>query len=186
MPYTMFFNYFPEIAKEETRNIITFSDSDYDLPPAEYSFLEMFCDDPCCDCRRVFFTVMSSASKEPEAVVAWGWESTGYYKKWMRDDDPHIIADLKGPILNPWSPQSENAPAILKLVKGVLLRDIDFVERIKRHYAMFRKKVDEENPGTEYDRELNNLEPVNSEKIGRNEPCPCGSGKKYKKCCGAN
>jgi len=23
-------------------------------------------------------------------------------------------------------------------------------------------------------------------KIGRNEPCPCGSGKKYKKCCGAN
>lgn len=23
------------------------------------------------------------------------------------------------------------------------------------------------------------------EKVGRNEPCPCGSGKKYKKCCGA-
>jgi preprotein translocase subunit SecA len=22
--------------------------------------------------------------------------------------------------------------------------------------------------------------------VGRNEPCPCGSGKKYKKCCGAN
>lgn len=26
---------------------------------------------------------------------------------------------------------------------------------------------------------------VNKEHIGRNEPCPCGSGKKYKKCCGA-
>ena len=24
------------------------------------------------------------------------------------------------------------------------------------------------------------------EKIGRNDPCPCGSGKKYKKCCGKN
>ena len=23
------------------------------------------------------------------------------------------------------------------------------------------------------------------EKVGRNDPCPCGSGKKYKKCCGA-
>ena len=23
-------------------------------------------------------------------------------------------------------------------------------------------------------------------KVGRNEPCPCGSGKKYKKCCGVN
>ncbi len=25
---------------------------------------------------------------------------------------------------------------------------------------------------------------VTVEKIGRNDPCPCGSGKKYKKCCG--
>ena len=23
-------------------------------------------------------------------------------------------------------------------------------------------------------------------KVGRNDPCPCGSGKKYKMCCGAN
>jgi len=22
------------------------------------------------------------------------------------------------------------------------------------------------------------------QKVGRNDPCPCGSGKKYKKCCG--
>ena len=28
--------------------------------------------------------------------------------------------------------------------------------------------------------------PVTVKKIGRNDPCPCGSGKKYKKCCGAN
>ena len=26
---------------------------------------------------------------------------------------------------------------------------------------------------------------VRGDKIGRNDPCPCGSGKKYKKCCGA-
>ncbi len=25
---------------------------------------------------------------------------------------------------------------------------------------------------------------INKDKIGRNDPCPCGSGKKYKKCCG--
>ena len=28
--------------------------------------------------------------------------------------------------------------------------------------------------------------PVTSNKVGRNEPCPCGSGKKYKRCCGQN
>jgi len=27
---------------------------------------------------------------------------------------------------------------------------------------------------------------VREKKVGRNEPCPCGSGKKYKKCCGSN
>jgi len=28
--------------------------------------------------------------------------------------------------------------------------------------------------------------PATANKIGRNDPCPCGSGKKYKKCCGLN
>lgn len=27
---------------------------------------------------------------------------------------------------------------------------------------------------------------VNTNKVGRNDPCPCGSGKKYKNCCGKN
>lgn len=26
--------------------------------------------------------------------------------------------------------------------------------------------------------------PKKSKKVGRNDPCPCGSGKKYKQCCG--
>jgi len=30
----------------------------------------------------------------------------------------------------------------------------------------------------------NNTNSATSRKIGRNDPCPCGSGKKYKKCCG--
>lgn len=36
------------------------------------------------------------------------------------------------------------------------------------------------------DSEVNpKLPPVRVLKVGRNDPCPCGSGKKYKKCCGA-
>jgi SWIM/SEC-C metal-binding protein len=32
---------------------------------------------------------------------------------------------------------------------------------------------------------LNWPKPIEAQnKVGRNEPCPCGSGKKYKKCCG--
>lgn len=38
----------------------------------------------------------------------------------------------------------------------------------------------------EEDIEKPNLEGIDLSKIGRNDPCPCGSGKKFKKCCGAN
>lgn len=31
---------------------------------------------------------------------------------------------------------------------------------------------------------IKGMKPRRVEKVGRNEPCPCGSGKKYKKCCG--
>ena len=27
--------------------------------------------------------------------------------------------------------------------------------------------------------------PIDNKKVGRNEKCPCGSGKKYKHCCGS-
>ena len=33
-------------------------------------------------------------------------------------------------------------------------------------------------------KEVGTRTPKKSEKIGRNDPCPCGSGKKYKQCCG--
>ncbi len=38
----------------------------------------------------------------------------------------------------------------------------------------------------EEDIEKPELEGIDLSKIGRNDPCPCGSGKKFKKCCGAN
>jgi SWIM/SEC-C metal-binding protein len=36
---------------------------------------------------------------------------------------------------------------------------------------------------SDLEKALNPSEPIRSEKIGRNDLCPCGSGKKYKKCC---
>jgi len=41
-------------------------------------------------------------------------------------------------------------------------------------------------PGQSSPQEQASSQPVRNdlEKVGRNDPCPCGSGKKYKKCCG--
>jgi hypothetical protein len=142
MPYSLFHSRFPDVAERETRTVTVIDPSSFNLPPATYAFLEMFCDEPGCDCRRVFFTVVSSLKNDIKAVIAWGWEDRYFYSKWMGSDDPHIINDLKGPVLNLASPQSELAPALLKLFQRVLLQDSGYIERIKRHYVMFRETVD--------------------------------------------
>ncbi len=142
MPYSLFHSRYPDVAERETRTVIVIDSSDFNLPPAHYSFLEMFCDEPGCDCRRVFFSVVSSLQKDIQAVIAWGWEEREFYTKWMGDDDPRIINDLIGPALNLSSPQSNLAPALLYLFRNVLLQDTTYIERVKRHYAMFRQEVD--------------------------------------------
>jgi hypothetical protein len=138
----MFHDYFPEVADRETRSITVMSGSGTGLPADDYAFLEMYCDEEKCDCRRVFFSIISRARKRVEAVVAWGWEDADFYAKWFTYNDPSVVAELKGPVLNPGSPQSKLAPAILKLVQDVLLSDTAYVERIKRHYQMFRARID--------------------------------------------
>lgn len=141
MPYTAFHTYFPKIAERETRTVTVL---DYPpLPRGDYALLEHYCDEPGCDCRRVFLSVLSSCSNEIEAVIAYGWESPEFYAEWVGDDDPASIRELQGPVLNRMSPQSRHAPAILELVRDVVLQDRAYVERLETHYRMFRTRVDE-------------------------------------------
>jgi len=142
MPFVMFHSRFPEIAERETRTIKVLPWSKADLPWGEYAFLEMFCDEQGCDCRRVFFSVVSSRTKNIEAVLAYGWEPPSFYATWMRNDDPHTVAGLKGPTLNSGSPQSKWAPSILELFKTVLLSDSAYMDRVIRHYKLFRDHID--------------------------------------------
>ena len=176
MPYTPFHLKFPEIAKKETR-ALNFINGSGKLKGA-YILDEAYCDEKDCDCRRVFFNIFSDRARKVVATIAWGWESEGYYAKWLGDDDPLLIKELKGPILNMTSYQSNIAPILLDHVSD-LLEDEKYVKRIKDHYRLFREAVEGDHKKSErYKRPLKN-----GKKIGRNDPCPCGSGKKYKKCC---
>ena len=88
MPFQPFHELFPERAAEETRSITLegVERSDSPLPEGQYGFLEMFCNERGCDCRRVMFYVVSDYDerKHVKAVIAWGWESRHFYKKWFR------------------------------------------------------------------------------------------------------
>jgi hypothetical protein len=142
MPFVLFHERFPHVAEEETRTLILQENSGLDLPTGDYSFLEMFCDEEGCDCRRVLFMVVSSDRPGIQAVINWGWEQESFYAKWMSGGNRSLAKDLKGPSLSFGSPQSGLAPAILEVVKGLLLKDKAYRDRIKRHYAIFRKKID--------------------------------------------
>ena len=43
---------------------------------------------------------------------------------------------------------------------------------------------DQEEDISDLEKALHPSEPFRATKIERNSPCPCGSGRKYKKCCG--
>lgn len=140
MPYEPFHERFGELAWKETRSISVYDDPR--LAGDEFGFIEAYCNDENCDCRRVFFNVISRKRKEIVAVIAYGWEDQAFYAKWFRGNDPAIVQQLQGPILNPGSPQSELAPGLLKKARDVLLSDPAYIARLKRHYRMFKEKVD--------------------------------------------
>jgi len=141
MPYQPFYEVFQELAWKETRSFTIFENHPT-LPADEYGLIELYCNDDNCDCQRVMFNVASKKRNEFVAVIAYGWEEADFYRKWMKRDDPETVQEMQGSILNLMSPQSELAPALLELVRDLILKDQAYVARLKRHYQMFKEKVD--------------------------------------------
>ena len=147
---------FLDIAKKETRGIII--PPGKNIPAGEYFLTESYCNDNDCDCRRVFINIIHNENMV--ATIGYGWENLKFYEEWI--GDKLMAVDVKGPILELGGQQSPYSEELLKLFKEVMVHDTTFIERLKKHYAMFKSSK--------------------KKKIGRNEHCPCGSGKKYKKC----
>jgi len=145
MSYQLFHDYFPEIAERETRGILLQEPHRFtDIPPGNYGFLEAFCNEPGCACRRVMWMVHREQQPNPVAVIAYGWGSARFYTNWFGQADPDIIKEMQGPILNMASPQSPYAPAILEMMKLLVLNDKHYINRVKNHYTLFRNKIDTE------------------------------------------
>ncbi|HWR61490.1 MAG TPA: preprotein translocase subunit SecA [Clostridia bacterium] len=71
-----------------------------------------------------------------------------------------------------------------ELVKNIKEDTVRFIYNINTANIPKREKVAE--PVITNHEEGVRKPVVREDKIGRNDPCPCGSGKKYKKCCGAD
>lgn len=77
--------------------------------------------------------------------------------------------------------QIEGYDMFLELINNIKQETIKYVLNVNVNRIPQRQKVAEE---VATNQEGGNKPVVKEAKIGRNDPCPCGSGKKYKKCCG--
>ncbi len=82
--------------------------------------------------------------------------------------------------------QNEGYDMFNEMIQLIQEDTIKHIYRVRPQEKLQRSKVARE-LGTNKDGEASKPKTVvKGEKIGRNAPCPCGSGKKYKKCCGKN
>ena len=68
------------------------------------------------------------------------------------------------------------------LYKNMVAAEADWLYNLEEWNAIF----DEDKKKALYKEQKSSTTIVKETKIYPNDPCPCGSGKKYKKCCGAN
>ncbi len=110
------------------------------------------------DALREGISLRAYAQKDP--LVEYKQESFRMFDELLRD----IARDVSGIIFRAAPKPVQRKPVVTREFKpGVNGGDITPTRQSK--------------PGTTQEKSL---------KVGRNDPCPCGSGKKYKKCCGRN
>jgi len=127
-------------AWREMRSIRVF-ESDGSLPPGDYGFVEHYCIDPKCDCRRVLLGM--SRLDGPGRIIAmvnFGWEKVGFYARWMNTDEEQA-AKMAGASLEPFHSYHPLAEAAFPLTRDTLLQDPDYVARLRRHYREFKRAV---------------------------------------------
>ena len=80
---------------------------------------------------------------------------------------------------------SEKRPIVVRVHAEERARYV--TETCAKHgwYYIIGIEMDKPEDLSDLEKALNPPQPLIAEKIGRNDPCPCGSGKKFKRCCGA-
>ena len=125
---------FPELGPRETRGVLPEDDGEF--PRGKYAFLESYCEEEDCDCRRVMLTVIEeSTPAKVWATISFGWHPPECSPT---NELKALGATASGAFLDPLYPQSEHAAEFLDLFEWMITRDPAYVERLKRHYAMFK------------------------------------------------
>ena len=126
---------------------------------------DQYCVNPTCRCRDVGLSflqghcspVQDNSPKEAEITIQYAYDKAKITESLARKAS---------------GPRPEHLLRLMKVARPDL--DAVFAERHALLRRLFRRATAKMSP------------PLASRTPGRNDPCPCGSGKKYKRCCGMN
>ena len=59
------------------------------IPAGEYTFVDMYCTDPSCDCRKTMISVLHNGTDV--ATIDFGWEPDAFYETWIGGGFPGKI-----------------------------------------------------------------------------------------------
>ncbi len=156
---------FPESANEDEGPMISYheifpyaEDYSFEYEKIQYLIDDQYCINPKCGCNEVNLKLVSLVNHTEKLYIRYNYTQQFYLE------------------MENFLKNSYNLKTLMMRLKAAI-PDIDEILK-KRHgffKALYKKS---ENSGNLPQKITSN------KKIGRNESCPCGSGKKYKKCCG--
>lgn len=113
-------------------------------------------------------SVQNASYEQKDPLLIYKFESFSLFEKMLNTINKDITAFL--------------CKAMLPIAEQQQVHDTDLPKTDNRNIKTSREEVEAK---TNAPREPQKVQPVHVEKkIGRNDPCPCGSGKKYKNCHG--
>ena len=107
------------------------------LPDGEYSFFDMYCSDPGCDCRKTMIQVLHEG--RPVSIINYGWETPSFYKGWMQSAvDDADVSSMAGASIDISSPDLVGRDGVLALFHALL--NEEWIQLIKRHYRLVKSR----------------------------------------------
>lgn len=140
MQFKSFFDEFPHLLQTELATGSIYQ-NDYlkYIPAGNYAFVEMFCAEPACDCRRVLIRVISINPNKAWTVLNYGWDSDEYYKSWFASDS--LAYGLGSGVSLGKIMQEPLEQEFLDIFKRVIQHDKAYTARIEQHYYQFKEKM---------------------------------------------
>lgn len=143
-----------------------------------YVIDDRYCPNPQCDCQTVFFDFhqVSSETTEPICLLLVGFDGQRVETQTCHQGSQSHAKALLNQLLAQKSDLLVECKRRYKRIRQATRRILDTQPLIPK--AFFEPKVSARS-------KIVSIPPQRpSTRIGRNSPCPCGSGRKYKQCCG--